>query len=96
MAGVNEIDRGVHLRQGVLYGHFPLSSRLLLPQHSDVGDRTVDLCCAVYLLLKHSAQQVVHGLSNANAPSTTQAAPDIRIGRGQLRRAPKIGSKLAN
>ena len=44
--------------------------RLFLPLNSDVGDGTVYSCCTVYLLLKHLAQQVAHGLSNANAPST--------------------------
>ena len=44
--------------------------RLFLPQHSDVGDITVDSCCTVYLLLKHFTQQVAHGLSNDNVPST--------------------------
>ena len=41
-----------------------------MPQHSDVGDRTVYSCCTVYVLLKHLTQQVAHGLCNDNAPST--------------------------
>ena len=44
--------------------------RLFLPQLSDVGGKTVYSRCTVYLLLKHLAQQVAHGLSNANAPPT--------------------------
>ena len=44
--------------------------RLILPQYSDVGDRTVYSSCTVYVLLKDFSQQVAHGLSNDNAPST--------------------------
>ena len=43
---------------------------MFLPQHSDVVDRTVDSGCTVYVLLKDLTQQVAHGLSNDNAPST--------------------------
>ena len=43
---------------------------LFLPHYSDVGSRTVYPRCTVYVLLKHFTQQVAHGLSNANAPST--------------------------
>ena len=44
--------------------------RLFLPQLCD-GDRiTVDSRCTVYVLLKDLTQQVAHGLSNDNAPST--------------------------
>ena len=44
--------------------------RLFLPQHSEVGSRTVCLCCTVYLLLKHLTQQVAYGLFNDKAPSS--------------------------
>ena len=44
--------------------------RLFLPQHFDVGQRAVDSCCTVYVLLKHLTQHVAHWLSNDNALST--------------------------
>ena len=44
--------------------------RLFLPQHADVGSRTVYSPCTVYLLLEHLTQQVAHGLSNDNVPFT--------------------------
>ena len=46
----------------VIYG-------LFLPQLTDVGDRTVDSRCTVYLLLKHLTQQVACELFSDKAPS---------------------------
>ena len=57
---------------------------LFLPQYSDVGSRTVYLRGSVYLLLKDLAQQVAHGLSNANAPSTITQGMTGKIQGGAL------------
>ena len=54
--------------------------KLFLPQHADVGSRTVYSRCTVYVLLKHLTQQVAYGLFNDKAPSMITSG---MIGKGQ-------------
>ena len=66
----------------------------LLPQYSDVGDRTVYSRCTVYVLLKHLTQQVAHGLSNDNAPSTITQGETGKIQGGALQVYGRGGRRL--